>query len=484
VSRRSALVVGVVVAALAVGVVSWHVARSNGQRSIVRVARVVAGTDVDVSRRRVVESETAVAVDPRNPNVLLAGSNVIRERAPQGVYSSTDGGRTWRAGYLPMPAHACATSDPSVAIGAGGRQYFSFLGLFCNRRHGQRAQVFVATRANASAAWQVLPAPATRGSKTTLIDDRPFLAVDTGAASPHRGRLYLGWTRFGVDPAALFTSPDDVDGNFSPVQETVLVSHSDDGGRHWAAPRQLAGQGAPLEVRLAVAADGTVYAAWREQKTGSIWVARSEGTAFVDRTFVAGSVVSEERSCGGFRARVRAQPKRCVSPNPVVSVDGSPGPRQGDVYVTWGTTALNGSQDVYVARFDRSLRPELGVGHVQQVGPAEGLRGGDQFLPASAVDSSTGTLWVCFYESVGASQKSARYACTSSDDGGVKWTTPRFAASRPSDETRKGANRANGYGDYEGVAVAAGSAYAVWTDGRSGRTGHEDVYGARLRRVP
>jgi hypothetical protein len=150
--------------------------------------------------------------------------------------------------------------------------------------------------------------------------------------------------------------------------------------------------------------------------------------------------------------------------------------------VTWGTTSLNNSQDVYVAAFDPELNPLLGVGHVQQVNPPESLRGPNQFLPASSVDPETGRLWVCYY--AGGTRrpqaKLARYTCTFSDDGGVTWATPAFVASGYSNETIKRANRANGYGDYEGVVAMDGRAYAVWTDGRRLRRAHEEIYGAAL----
>ena len=49
-----------------------------------------------------------------------------------------------------------------------------------------------------------------------------------------------------------------------------------------------------------------------------------------------------------------------------------------------------------------------------------------------------------------------------------------------SNETVKRANRANGYGDYEGVTALGGVAHAVWTDGRDLRRLREDVYTATL----
>lgn len=441
---------------------------------------------MDVSRSPAVESESAVASDPRDPRVLLAGSNVVG-RPWMGAYGSTDSGRRWTRSRIGGPGgtRLCGTSDPAVAIDRHGRQFFAFLGLRCSGRHLRSSQIYVASRRSARSRWRTVRLPVAARGRWTLMDDRPFLTVDDGSRSPHANRLYVGWTRFVLDPATFFVYPDEAD-DLKPVSEVALVSHSDDGGRHWSKPKQLAGQNGPLEVRLATAADGTVYAVWRDEDTAAIEIARStDGTHFGTPRLVAGAVVRPERSCGGARARIPAQPRRCVSPNPTVSVDTSGGPRAGRVYVTWGTTALNGSQDVYVAAFDPRLQPLLGVGHVQAVTPPEHLRGPDQFLPVSAVDPSDGRLWVCWYAGGGRWQAatSARFACTASADGGETWLPPTPVASRASDETRRTANRANGYGDYEGLAAADGVAHPVWTDGRSLGRLHEEIYAAAVRAV-
>lgn len=483
--RRRALAALAVIAAAGGGLSAVHATHKAAPAPAV-VTRLAVSGEVDASRSPAIDSESSVAIDPRNPRVLLAGSNVVG-KPWMGAYGSVDGGRHWRSYRIagPRGPRFCGTSDPSTTIDRHGRQFFAFLGLRCDGRHLRSSQIYVSSRRSARSRWHTVSLPIARRGRWTLMDDRPFLTVDDGARSPHRGRLYAGWTRFVVDPATFFVYPDEAD-DLRPVSEVALTSHSDDGGRHWSKPSQLSGQNGPLEVRLATAADGAVYAVWRDEETAAIEIARSgDGTHFGGPQLVAGAVVRPELSCGGSRARIRAQPKRCVSPNPVVSVDTSRGPRAGRVYVTWGTTALNGSQDVYVAAFDPRLQPLLGVGHVEAVNPPEHLRGPDQFLPASAVDPSDGRLWVCYYAGSGRwrTAASSRYTCTASDDGGETWLPATAVASRASNETRRQANRANGYGDYEGVAAADGIAHPVWTDGRSLGRLHEEIYTASVRAV-
>jgi hypothetical protein len=472
--RRRALVVVTVVAAAIVAVVLVLTLRGGGETKQPR-KRLVATAEIAVSRLPGPQSETAIAIDPRHENVLLAGSNDIRGRA-MAVYGSTDGGRHWNRGHLPGlgPGGFCLMSDPSIAIDLRGRQYYSFLGLRCAGHVLRSSFVYVASRPGPTGRWRTVAAVARQGF-LTQGDDHPMLVADTNPASPHRGRLWIGWTRFAIN-RDVFVNPEDPDVDFEDAR--ALVSFSDDGGRHWSKPAVLARGGRPLEVRLATALSGAVYAVWRDSTTNVVYISRSDdGVAFRTQTFVAASVVREQSSCFHARARIPAQPRRCVSPNPFVSVDPS-----GDrVYVSYGSTSLFASQGVYLAVFDPELKPLLGIGKPNQVDPPGDFKGPDAFLPTSTVDPKTGRLWVCYYESGrGPLRETARYTCTVSSDGGESWLAPRRVARVASNETVTRANRDNGYGDYEGVAALGGVAHAIWTDSRQLRRLREEVYTARL----
>ena len=468
----------VAVALIAVAAAGLAVARGGGQAKKNFVVR--AGANADVSRARGPQSEVSLAVDPANASRLVAGSNDIRAERMR-VYESSNGGRTWTRGFIPFPrgADLCATSDPSVAVGDRGRRFYSFLGIHCGGGRERASAVYVSTRGK-TGRWYTFPRAVAPAGRLTLFDDRPNIAIDAVPGSPHRGRLYAAWTRFSLDPSAFWADPDDEEVDF--IGTTVVVTHSDDNGRHWAKPTTLHGSAAPHEIRLAVGLDGVVYAVWRDVKSNAVYITRSRngGKTFSRGALVAAADVRPGRSCHSARARIPAQPKRCVSSNPVVATDISSGPRAGTVYVVWNSTALNQSQDVDVAAFDARLHPGLGVKRVQQVTPLEGIRGPDQFLPAAAVDPGDGRLWACYYQSIGRSRRRARFTCTSSDDGGMSWTRPVAAASEPSDESRRPANIANGYGDYEAVAAGDGHAIAAWTDGRRLRPMREEIYAAAL----
>jgi len=421
----------------------------------------------DVSRLRGVQSEVSIAVDPSNAQILLAGSNDVTSGRMR-VYASRDGGRGWTRRFLPWPPspYRCEESDPAVGIGPGGRQYYVFLGLAC-RRHALRGTgLFLAMRARATARWRIERPIALLGARRA-IDDHPGMTVDVSPSSPYAGRIYVAWTRFSLHRRTLLP------------REVALLSHSDDGGRTWSKPTPITRVGSPLEIRLATSADGALYAVWRDVANGSVSIAAAtDGTHFSRAQIVAAAAVPYLRPCRGFYVQIRAQPDRCISSTPAIAVDRTRGPFAGRVYVSFGATWQR--QDAFVAVYDSRLDRVGGLAG-GRVNPEESGAYSDQFMPSVAVDQSSGRVWVCYYDtSRDARGRRARYSCSASDDGGQTWAFPIAAASADSNETRKRANRGNGYGDYEGIVAAGGLAHPIWTDSRSLRPRKEEIYTAVL----
>src|ERR1044071_3050534 len=122
--------------------------------------------NVNVSNLPGPQTNATITIDPRNPDVLLAGSNSVFE-GTQRVYSSLDGGATWHSAITIPPAAELASacpSDPGLAIDLTGRQYYSYdVATPCNAQGS--SHIYVLTRPNATAAWSdpILVAPLGRG---------------------------------------------------------------------------------------------------------------------------------------------------------------------------------------------------------------------------------------------------------------------------------------------------------------------------------
>lgn len=429
-------------------------------------AASAAPDNVNVSRLPGLQSSATITVDPSDDGNLLAGSNSIEEGTMR-IYTSTDRGRSWQtATTYPPPKMqlASCSSDPGVAIDTRGRQYYSFVRA-APCRDGARQYVFVVVRRGPQAAWSkpIRVAPLGRAR----LDDKPAIAVDTSPASPFKGRVYLAWTRVARN-----------------VVFSIVLSHSDNGGRSWSKPVKVNRTGRELTyASVAVARNGAVYVAWDDVGEFGIWMARSTngGRSFQGQRKVASFLAVTIPHCGSGIV-IPAQPRTCVNANPVVSVDTSRGRYSGRVYVSFARTEFRGRQAAHIAVFDARLRrinPDPETREGRPVAPSSAARGADQFWPQSAVDASSGTVWVCFYDTLGdKARKRAYYSCTISRNGGKTWRRPVRAATVASDETLQGASGHYGYS--QGVVADNRIAHPIWTDTRELVQMHEEIYTTTL----
>jgi hypothetical protein len=433
-------------------------------QAVVR-APPLRSAEVDVSNLPGPQTNATIAVDPTNPSVLLGGSNDVLH-GTQLIYSSTDGGATWKSAITIRPADdiaAACPSDPGVAIDLAGRQYYSYdVATPCSSQGSSR--IYVLTRAGPTASWSKPILVARLGS--ARFDDKPGIAVDVSPVSPHRNRVYVAWTRVARNTSS-----------------RIVLSHSDDGGATWSAPVALSpNDGHDVTyASVATARNGTVYVAWTDETTYSVRLVRSTdgGRTFGAQHVAAAFTIVPIPYCG-IGIVVPAEPRSCIQADPTVLVDTSGGRYSGRVYVSYTGTNFTGDEGAALSTFDNALRPVAGYPATHQhrlIAPTS--RRTDQFWVQSALDRSDGALWMCFYDTSGdPTLKKVRYSCTVSRNGGQTWSRTVRAASVFSDETQKGA--AFEYGFYQGVAASQGIAHPIWTDTRRLATLNEEIYTARL----
>lgn len=202
------------------------------------------------------DNEVAVAVDPDDPDHVVAGSNDYFYRfnnatgarqaiVPTGFFTSFDGGATWIDGQIPMRSGNGA-GDPSPAfVGAlnptGEASDAVVLMAQLENTVGQggfyvsQGDVSVSRSIDGGVTWSE-PVTVMMGTGTgigpanqAIFWDKEWITVDNNPDSDFYGRAYLTATRF-------------VNGLFGSYAESAIyLSWSDDGGLTWSTPAEISG---------------------------------------------------------------------------------------------------------------------------------------------------------------------------------------------------------------------------------------------------
>jgi hypothetical protein len=302
------------------------------------------------------QNETAIAVDPTNPDRLVAGANDYVTRTwsctisdtpcsalgdgYSGTYFSNDGGQTWcctatdpdHLGTLvPGVEHLTggpydAGGDPAVAFDSQGTPYYAGLGF--NRLSAPNT--VTVSRGTFDGGGQLSWSDPTFINATTspaILNDKEWIAVDSHAASPFRDRVYVTWTRFKFSAHT---------GAY--VQSPIFFASSSDGGSTFTAPKSISGnvlygQGS----RPVVGPDGTLYVFWdgstRLSSLDSTYVVKSTDGGATWSKPVAVSQLTDIFELSGTQFRVNSYPAAAAAPN-------------GDLYASWTTETKLGDEQL------------------------------------------------------------------------------------------------------------------------------------------
>ena len=437
------------------------------------------------------QSETTVAVNPKNPNQLVGGANTYYyDPAPecqspagatygtQALYGSFDSGTTWI--YRCAPWHPDVTggvpsadywfgSDPAVAWDAEGRVYAAYMlisGDFGDDTNTGSA-IVIARSTNGGSSWEPWSVVANSITDPAKYHDKEMIAVDTsnGGPSSHPGRVYVIWGQ----------------------NNTERVAWSDDGVEWHLTPFGMVGK-FHIGGNIAVGPDGVVYAVWNrvflsdspdEAPPGDeTWFTKSIDGGESWSTPV--KILKHKRGSFDESNPPRAQESRWVNSFLSIDVQRNPeSPYYGRVHLAWADMTPSapgkpGPIDVYSTwskeggdTWEKPLRvnDDDGAAHI---------------FPWLAVDQSDGAVHIAWYDTrddPGLGEETRVYTARSID-GGVSFEANLNINGKgdlfANDVTFSNENlttnpnaRLDQYGDYMGLAAANRQVFALTTDSRS-----------------
>ena len=390
--------------------------------------------------------EASIAINPANPDHMVAVSlQAMPPGSPVRIsnfsYASMDGGRTWRAVAAPND-HQRVHGDDAVTIARDGTVYHSYIafdGIRVPRPDRASSGIFVRTSRD-GLAWNTQVPVVDHINTAIPFEDKPWIGVDDGEESPHRGNVYVAWTRFDV-----YGSPD------PRHQSHIWFSRSRDGARTFATPVQVSdtpgdakdSDGTVEGVVPSVGVKGEVYLAW----------AGPVGLAF-DRSLDGGYTFGVDKVITNLPGGWDLPQPGITRHNgmPVTAVDHSRDASRGTVYVNW-IDERNGDTDVFVT----SSR-DGGVTWGAPVRVNDDPRGNKraQLFTWMAVDPADGSVNVVFLDRRDSDATENAVTVARSVDGGKTFTNHRV--NRPPFPS----NDALFYGDYLGLDAHGGRVAAIY----------------------
>ena len=284
---------------------------------------------VDVTLKAGYFNEPAIAVNPRDPQQLVAAWQVNARAA-----YSHDGGETWKVTEGTAPKNYRVSGDVSLAYDASGHAilcYIAFDKLGSTNYWAQGATrngVFIRRSLDGGQTWEPDAATVISHESTPGIpfEDKPWIVADT--SGPHAGNLYIGWTQFTL------------------AASDLIFSRSTDDGKTWSQPIKLNSvPGLPRDDNGAlegfhgvVGPDGTLYTIWDDRDGIMMAVSHDGGHSFSkDRRIIPAGpgyfgITGVSRS-NGF---------------PQIGIDMRGGKHGGNLYVAWSDYS-NGDVDVFVS---------------------------------------------------------------------------------------------------------------------------------------
>jgi hypothetical protein len=385
-------------------------------------------------------AEHATEVEPdiwAHGHTLVAGFQVGRIATGSadniGWATSTDGGSTWRHGFMSgITVYAggkwARASDPVVAYDPKAKVW---LASALNNNEAKTKYGISVNRSTNGLTWQKAVQIAT--STTGVTYDKPWVTCDATPASPHYGNCYAEW-------------------DLPSSNDQIVMSTSTNGGHTWSKPSSPAGDPVGLGGQPLAQPDGTVIVPFYTNSGAIDSFLSTNGGASWSAT-VPVATPRMRTDAGGIRTMALPSAEESAS---------------GKIYVAWEDCRFRAhcaSNDiVYSASANGTT-----WGKVTRVPIDPVTSTADHFLPGFGVDSGTSGastrigLYYYFYPQAKCTVSTCKLEVgyISSANGGVSWSKPATVAG-PMKLSQCAQAGGAFVGDYIGSAVVSGHAYSAF----------------------
>ncbi len=428
---------------------------------------------INITNGNDAQSETWIAINPKNPNNLIATANDNKylggyQNWRMSSWISFDGGQTWKHSttpanigiYIDYPQSGSMTIfDPGVAFDTDGNAVYTygFTQVTSNQLEGENG-VFAVMSTNGGTSWDgwgedlpISPIALSSNETSSPFHDRYTTACDNVSNTEYRNNFYCTWQRF-VSKAG------------------VSFSYSEDKGESWSSPMLLSNAPSTQAPMPAVGPDGEVYVAWissnyQTEEASAVVIKSTNGGKNWGNSITAQKVYSigTRNATSGRFTFTNKQGMRVSSP-PQIAVDASSKPSRGYVYVVQaGRETAQGKYGVWISRSTNG-------GQIwKKVRIDNNEERNDMFFPSITVDPITGTIAVLYYSSQNDSEKNQGIDAylSISNDGGDTWSQIRLTPTswflnEQSDVMPQGEDGNIYWGDYTSITSYNGVIYPLF----------------------
>lgn len=413
------------------------------------------------------QTEPSISINPLDPLNVVIAANDDRNFDRLWVYTSLDGGRTWKNQPLPFgPAWVDDAFDPSVAFNRYGAVYV-MSGELNDISFANDIEVFRST--DKGITWQRWGTPMLDTLPDDSIGDKYYLAIDNSTNSIAPDAMYAAWVMKG----------------FSDTAAKIAVSISSDKGRTWSRQSFATEAGIYTSPIPAVGQDGIPNMSFNDHAIGhpAIYgISQNDAPIKISDYAELGPVepfdaFGNPTNDGYPCINGDAAGPLLVNSFPSIACD--PISFHERTYVVWCGKGTDNVPHLWYA-FSDGVPPAWSMPRAIEGDSIASAAA--RFFPWIATDPKTGNVAVVYYVAhrEGSRLLADLYMAHSTDNGDT-WATRRISdASSYSAEGRDARDDSlKFFGDYINLAGYNNTWRPAWTDDRA--SGDAEIYTATVQ---